>query len=128
LEVPVNSSNRIYQLSTSLSVGLPNGAILTGLSLNESRSPTNKSPISTNAAQATFINLKQNGRTYVDNLPFEVAQNVVPRMYFNKFYFPLTPRKVKNVDWDNSNIQIVDPSRVTQPDSVVLLGLHYVMP
>jgi len=126
LEIPVNSNQTTYQLTTSLSVGLPEDAILTGIGLNEDVSPTGRSPINSNVGQATFIQLKANSRTYVDNIPFEIAQNIIPRIYFNKFYVPVTPRRICHIDWDNSNVLIVDPSRVTTPDSVVLIGLYYV--
>lgn len=128
LEIPVNSTQTIYQLSTSLSVGLPENAILTGIGLNESVSPTGKRVFSTNAQQASFVELKAKSRTYVEKIPWVIAQNVVPRIYFNKFYIPVTPRKVDDIDWDNSNIIIVDPSRITATDTVVLIGLYYVMP
>lgn len=129
LEITVRAGIPSYQLSTSLSVGLPDEAVLVGVGLNESSSPTARTPVTSIAKRALFLNLKAESRTYVDNFPFDVAVNVTPTSFWQKNYLAVTPRRVKDVDWDNSNIFFAGAGvdRISD-DQVVLLSFHYVMP
>lgn len=108
-EIQLQPNQQIYKISNTQNVGLPLDAFVLGFSTQQPlQTLRNGTPIG-NALNSTFLTLKEGTNSFIDAYPCKLSQNN-PKVLPSLNYFPIEPLPVSKIDWNQSFIQIFNPS------------------
>lgn len=112
LDVRTYAGQQSYSLARQSFVSVPKDAILVGIDFNSSNGTYTRgglNPVTTTTTQATFLQLKEQGFSILDNIPISML-TAADQLQISPKYIPIKPTKIADIDFDSSSLYIADPA------------------